>query len=52
MKYFEEIIKSMNYLSENKKTIFLGQAVNVPGTAMHNTLKQIKKKKIIRNTCC
>ena len=47
MKYFEEIIKSMNYLSENKKTIFLGQAVNVPGTAMHNTLKQIKKKKLL-----
>ena len=37
----------MNYLSENKKTIFLGQAVNVPGTAMHNTLKQIKKKKLL-----
>ena len=47
MKYFDEIIKSMNYLSENKKTIFLGQAVKVPGTAMHNTLKKIKKKKLL-----
>ena len=46
MRYFEEIKKSMNYLAKNKKTIFLGQAVSVPGTAMHNTLKQINKKKL------
>ena len=36
----------MSYLAKSKKTIFLGQAVNVPGTAMHNTLKQIKKEKL------
>jgi len=37
----------MNYLAKDKKTIFLGQAVNVPGTAMHNTLKEINKKKLL-----
>ncbi len=37
----------MNYLSENKKTIFIGQAVEVPGTAMSNTLKEIDKKKLL-----
>ena len=42
MKYFEELKKSMNYLAENKKTIFIGQAVEVPGTAMSNTLEDIK----------
>ena len=47
MKYFEELKKSMDYLAENKKTIFIGQAVEVPGTAMSNTLKSIKKNKLI-----
>ena len=47
MKYFEELKRSMNYLSENKKTVFIGQAVEVPGTAMSNTLKEIDKKKLL-----
>ena len=33
----------MEYLAKNKNTIFLGQAVSVPGTAMFNTLKDINK---------
>ena len=37
----------MNYLAKNDKTVFLGQAVRVPGTAMSNTLKEIKKNKLI-----
>ena len=44
MKYFDELKRSMNYLAKNDKTVFLGQAVRVPGTAMSNTLKEIKKK--------
>ena len=47
MKYFKELKKSMKYLSSNPKTRFLGQAVEVPGTAMSNTLKNIKKNKLI-----
>ena len=47
MKYFQELKRSMEYLSKNKKTLFLGQAVAVPGTAMFNTLKDIDKKKLI-----
>ena len=47
MKYFDELKKSMNYLAENKKTIFIGQAVKVPGTAMFNTLKDVNPKKLI-----
>ena len=47
MRYFNELKKSMEYLAKNKKTIFLGQAVAVPGTAMSNTLININKKKII-----
>ncbi|MDA7756427.1 hypothetical protein N8920_00870 [Opitutales bacterium] len=41
MSYFEELKKSMEFLGENKKVLFLGQAVSVPGTAMSNTLKDI-----------
>ena len=47
MKYFDELKKSMNYLAENNKTVFIGQAVEVPGTAMSLTLKDISKNKLI-----
>ena len=47
MKYFNELKRSMEYLGKSKKTIFVGQAVEVPGTAMSNTLVNIKKKKKI-----
>lgn len=45
MKYFEELKKSMEFLSKFEETIFVGQAVEYPGTAMFNTLKDINKKK-------
>jgi len=47
MKYFEELKKSMNYLAEDKRVVFLGQAVRVPGTAMSTTLKEVNSKKLI-----
>ena len=47
MKYFDELKKSMNYLAVNEKTIFIGQAVEVPGTSMTNTLKGINPKKLL-----
>ena len=47
MKYFKELKRSMEYLASNPKTFFLGQAVEVPGTAMSNTLKDVKKSKLI-----
>ena len=47
MKYFDELKKSMNYLAASEKTIFIGQAVEVPGTAMTNTLKGINPKKLL-----
>jgi len=47
MKYFEELEKSMKFLSEDNKSIFIGQAVEVPGTAMSNTLKNIDKDKLL-----
>ena len=47
MKYFDELKRSMNYLAENNKTVFIGQAVEMPGTAMSNTLKDINSNKLI-----
>ena len=47
MKYFDELKKSMNYLAASEKTIFIGQAVEVPGTSMSNTLKEINPKKLL-----
>tara|TARA_B100000941_G_C28495178_1_gene550438 strand:+ start:617 stop:1153 length:537 start_codon:yes stop_codon:yes gene_type:complete len=47
MKYFDELKRSMEFLGSKKNTIFIGQAVEVPGTAMSNTLKNIKKKKLL-----
>jgi len=47
MKYFDEIKRSMDFLSTNKDVVFLGQAVSVPGTAMRNTLTNIEKEKLV-----
>ena len=44
MKYFDELKRSMEYLGNKKDTLFIGQAVEVAGTAMSNTLKNINKK--------
>ena len=47
MKYFDELKRSMDWLSEKPDTIFLGQAVEFPGTAMTNTLKDVDKNKLL-----
>ena len=41
MKYFDELVRAMDYLAQNEKTVFMGQAVVNKGTAMFNTLKNI-----------
>jgi len=40
----------MDFLGSKKNTIFIGQAVEVPGTAMYNTLKNVPKKKLLELT--
>ena len=37
----------MQYLAKDDRTVFLGQAVAVPGTGMSNTLKDISQDKLI-----
>ena len=41
MKYFDEMKSSMEWLARDPRTVFIGQAVEVPGTAMSNTVKDI-----------
>jgi pyruvate/2-oxoglutarate/acetoin dehydrogenase E1 component len=45
--YCQEIIRSMELLASNKKTIFLGQSVTYPGSLIYQTLKSLPKKKKI-----
>jgi len=45
MKYKDELIRSMEYLAEDQRTIFLGQSVKHSGNAIYNTLKSINDSK-------
>jgi pyruvate/2-oxoglutarate/acetoin dehydrogenase E1 component len=47
MKYFDNLKKSMTLLGLNRKTIFIGQAVEYEGTAMTKTLVHVNKKKLL-----
>lgn len=47
MSYFEELQKAMTLLSDNPKTIFLGQAVSYEGTGLYDSLKHIPEEKRI-----
>jgi pyruvate/2-oxoglutarate/acetoin dehydrogenase E1 component len=47
MKYFDELKRSMSFLAQHSRTIFMGQAVAVPGTAMTNTLKDVPRERLI-----
>jgi len=46
MKYSDELTKAMDFLAKDSRTIFLGQAVEYPGTAMTGTLKNVPKNKL------
>ena len=45
--YFDELERSMRWLADQKDTVFLGQAVEVPGTAMFKTLAGINSSQKI-----
>ncbi len=47
MKYFDELKKSMEWLAEKEDTLFLGQAVEYPGTALTNTIANVDKSKLL-----
>ena len=45
--YADELTRAMESLAEDSRTLFLGQAVEVPGTAMRETLKGVNASKLI-----
>jgi pyruvate/2-oxoglutarate/acetoin dehydrogenase E1 component len=47
MKYFDELKRSMDFLARDPRTVFIGQAVAVAGTAMTNTLKDVPRERLI-----
>ncbi len=47
MKYFDELVRAMDYLAQNERTVFMGQAVAYKGTAMFNTLKNVSMSRRI-----
>ncbi len=47
MKYFDELKRAMEWLGNKPDTLFMGQAVEYPGTGMTNTLVNVDKKKLL-----
>jgi pyruvate/2-oxoglutarate/acetoin dehydrogenase E1 component len=45
--YLKKLKSTMKLIGSKKNSIFIGQAVCYPGTAMFNTLKDIDRKKLI-----
>lgn len=46
-KYFDELLKAMDFLGSQTNTVFMGQSVEVAGTAMRNTLVNVDSAKLI-----
>lgn len=46
-KYFDELLKAMDFLGSQTNTVFMGQSVEVAGTAMRNTLVNVDSTKLI-----
>ena len=46
-KYMDELTRSMEYLGKFDNTIFIGQSVEVAGTAMRNTLLNVDDSKLV-----
>ncbi|OGX24665.1 MAG: hypothetical protein A3D10_09165 [Omnitrophica WOR_2 bacterium RIFCSPHIGHO2_02_FULL_48_11] len=47
MKYFDELKRTMEWIAQQPKTIFVGQTVAGPGTFMFQTLRDVSKDKTL-----
>jgi pyruvate/2-oxoglutarate/acetoin dehydrogenase E1 component len=45
--YFDELCKAMALVAEHPRSIFIGQAVECPGTAMSNTFRDVPREKLL-----
>jgi pyruvate/2-oxoglutarate/acetoin dehydrogenase E1 component len=51
-RYFDELKKSMEFLADDPRTIFLGQAVGSPGTFMYGTVEGVPASKRLEFPVC
>tara|TARA_E500000178_G_scaffold110845_1_gene110618 strand:+ start:188 stop:724 length:537 start_codon:yes stop_codon:yes gene_type:complete len=47
MNYLNEIQRTMKFMANNRKTLFLGQSVKVPGNLIFKSLESVSKKQKI-----
>lgn len=47
MKYFDELKRTMEWVAEHPKTLFVGQTVAGPGTFMYQTLRDLPRNKTL-----
>ena len=47
MKYFDELKRSMEWLAQQPRTMFVGQTAAVPGTFMYQTLRDVPKDRAL-----
>jgi pyruvate/2-oxoglutarate/acetoin dehydrogenase E1 component len=47
MRYADELTRSMDYLAQDARTLFIGQAVAVKGTALTATFKNVPREKLL-----
>jgi pyruvate/2-oxoglutarate/acetoin dehydrogenase E1 component len=47
LKYADELTRSMDYLAQDKRTLFIGQAIAVKGTALTATFKNVHRAKLL-----
>ena len=47
MKYVDHLVKSMEFLSKDPRTVFIGQSVAYSGNSIYNTLKTISNDRKI-----
>jgi len=47
LKYFDELKRTMEWIAQQEKTIFVGQTVAGPGTFMYQTLRDVSPEKTL-----
>lgn len=47
LSYFESLCRAMEMLAEHPKTVFMGQAVACPGTAMSRTFARVPREQLL-----
>lgn len=52
MKYFDECKRAMEYLAQDERTLFMGQAVAFPGTAITRQLENVSADKKLELPVC